>query len=84
MSSSSTPRSCCRWEPVYCSAATSSGDDGDNPTEAIRAALAIAQRTLADEELRREAARLAADPAETREAEAVSAFIGDGFEDLPE
>jgi hypothetical protein len=57
---------------------------GENPTEAIRAALAIAQRALADEELRREALRLAADPAEHGDAEAVSSFMGDVFEDLPE
>lgn len=57
---------------------------GKNPTEGIRAALAIAQRTLADEELRREAAALAADPTERAGAEALSAFMGDTFEDLPE
>lgn len=57
---------------------------GTSPTDAIRAALAIAQRSLADEELRREAARLAADPAEQAEVEAVDAFMGDVFEDTPE
>lgn len=57
---------------------------GNTPTDAIRAALAIAQQSLADEELRREAVLLAADPAEAAEAEAVSTFMGDVFKDLPE
>ncbi|MCE7884755.1 MAG: hypothetical protein DYH08_13015 [Actinobacteria bacterium ATB1] len=45
-------------------------------------------RSLVDEDLRREAAALAADPAEraeaVAEAEAVNAFMGDVFEDIPE
>ncbi len=56
---------------------------GGKPTEAIRAALRIAQHALAEERLRREAAALAADPAEQRESAAVSAFMGDVW-DLPE
>ena len=57
---------------------------GANPTEAIRTALAMARRRLDEEELAREAARLAADPAEQSEAEELLGFMGDTFGDLPE
>lgn len=56
---------------------------GGKPTEAIRAALRIAEHALAEEQLRREAAALAADPMEQRESAALSAFMGDAW-DLPE
>lgn len=53
---------------------------GGKPTEAIRAALQIAQDVLDDGQLRREAADLAADPAEQREGAAISAFMGDAWD----
>lgn len=57
---------------------------GENPTDAIRSALAIALKSLTDDDLRREALRLAADPQERAESESLAAFMGDTFEDLPE
>lgn len=57
---------------------------GGNPTDAIRAALKMAERCLSDEALRREAVALAANPGELRAATQVAELLGDVFEDLPE